>query len=139
MKFTEAQLTFFMEALASGGGLGLIVADEIPMLPKVKAVVSRLAVEAPSEVLEALRRVAEKGEWLELDVRDANFPHEVYNVLRQISSVQRFDVRDVATGELVSVRWPKSCAVIVMVSASALESVAIPNFLELFGPVLRGK
>ncbi len=146
MGITPLQLENFLRALAiDRGHLGLVVVEQDPgklSLPESvrDAATANIDERADAEaLLDTLADCARRGRWLRLDLVDGTMPGRVYDQLRAIAATGHFRAAAVgAPGDLIDLRWPREAKIIVVAGRAELGKMAVPTFLNLFGPVLRG-
>jgi hypothetical protein len=145
MTILSSQFETFVRALAIDlGHLGLVVVNgdpkklSLPGLAQDAVVVNLDAKSDAESALAALMDCAKQGKWLRLNLALGTFSGRLYNQLRNISTMGRVQAGQVGSaGELIELRWPQEAKIVVVATDAIIENIAIPTFLNLFGPIVR--
>lgn len=139
------QLEQFFQALAiDRGHLGLVVVNKdakrvsLPGPAKDAVVVNVSETSDAEAVLAMLMDCAKQKKWLRLNLASGALSGRLYNQLRNISTMGRIQAGQVgAAGDMVELRWPNEAKIVIVATQASLNKLAIPTFLNLFGPIVR--
>jgi len=138
MAINSAQLKLFLAALATGSDpMGLIVVKgDAKKFELPNSGMKWICVSSDDSFVDALERAAAGNSWLRIDMVRPDVSGPEHTALRSLVATRHFDVVQ-SDGSVSNVRFPNGKAVVVVIPEHLLDSVTIPNFLNLFGPVLR--
>ncbi|MCH7759080.1 hypothetical protein IID20_01860 [Patescibacteria group bacterium] len=125
--------------------LGLIVSDRIKIKDLInsssyfkKADVFNLSRQVhPDEFLKTLVKAFRNKKWLLVELIDGYLPARIYNQLRLLSIGNRLQIFNLAGEEEINLKMPSESRVVFFTTQSEVPKINNPNFLKLFGPIIK--
>jgi hypothetical protein len=92
----------------------------------------------PDEFLKKIINCFENKKWLLVEVENGYLPGRIYNQLRLLSCQNRLQVFNlIGEKDEINLKMPKETRIVFIFNKESLAKVNIPNFLALFGPIIK--